>query len=51
MIILNGASLSIEDVAAVATESETVRIGGDAMERMQRSRRCRDARNYAGVRP
>jgi histidine ammonia-lyase len=38
MITLDGASLSIEDVVAVAGGREPVRIGGDAMDRMQRSR-------------
>jgi histidine ammonia-lyase len=38
MITLDGASLSIEDVVAVAGGRERVRIGGDAMDRMQRSR-------------
>ena len=38
MIILDGASLSVEDVVAVAEGHEQVRIGGDALERMRRSR-------------
>jgi histidine ammonia-lyase len=38
MILLDGASLTIEDVVAVAEGREHVRIAGDALDRMQRSR-------------